>query len=46
MMIERHLETCNVLFCDGHAKAQKLEKFTVVGTQGIYSAFTVQADPD
>ncbi len=46
MMVERHLETCNVLFCDGHAKAQKLEKFTRVGTSGRYSAFTVAADPD
>ncbi len=45
-MTERHLGTCVVLYCDGHAKAQKLEKFTVVGTEGRYSAFTVQADPD
>ncbi len=45
-MTERHLATCAVLYCDGHAKAQSLDKFTVVGTQGIYSAFTVQADPN
>ncbi len=46
MMIERHLDTCSVLFCDGHAKAQKLEKFTVVGSAGRYSPFTVAADPN
>ena len=46
MMVERHLDTCNVLFCDGHAKAQKLEKFTTLGTSGRYSAFTIAADPD
>ncbi len=45
-MIERHLGTCAVLFCDGHAKAQKLEKLTGIGTNGRYSKFTVQADPD
>ena len=27
-MIERHLETVNVLFADGHVKAQKLDVFT------------------
>jgi prepilin-type N-terminal cleavage/methylation domain-containing protein/prepilin-type processing-associated H-X9-DG protein len=46
MMVERHLETCVVLFCDGHVKAQKLEKFMTVGTLGRYSAFTIQADLD
>ena len=45
-MIERHLDTCSVLFCDGHAKALKLEKLTSVGSDGRYSAFTVRADPD
>ena len=45
-MTERHLNTCVVLYCDGHAKAQNLEKFTVVGNQGRYKAFTVTADPD
>jgi prepilin-type processing-associated H-X9-DG protein len=46
MMSERHLGTCAVLFCDGHAKAQKLENLTKIGNLGYYSAFTVQADPD
>ncbi len=45
-MLERHLGTTAVLFCDGHAKAQKLEKFMTVGTLGRYSPFTVQADPN
>ena len=45
-MVERHLGTCVVLFCDGHAKAQKFEALTKVGTSGRYSAFTVQTDPD
>ncbi len=46
MTVERHLETCNVLFCDGHAKALKLEKLITVGTSGRYAAFTIGADPD
>jgi len=45
-LTERHLDTVGILFCDGHAKAQKMEKLLTVGTQGYYSAFTVQADPD
>lgn len=45
-MAERHLDTCAVLFCDGHAKAQKLEKLITVGTLGRYSAFTIQPDPN
>ena len=46
MMVERHLGTCVVLYCDGHAKAQRLEKVTTIGDLGRYSAFTIQADPD
>jgi len=45
-MVERHLGTCVVLFCDGHARAHRLERFTRIGASGRYSAFTVQADPD
>ena len=45
-VFERHLGTSVVLFCDGHAKAQKLEKLTVVGDQGRYAPFTVAADPN
>ncbi len=45
-VFERHLETSVTLFCDGHAKAQKLEKLTVIGNQGRYAPFTVGADPN
>jgi len=46
MMVERHLGTVAILYCDGHAKPQKMEALTKVGTSGRYSAFTVQRDPD
>lgn len=42
---ERHLNTVNVLFCDGHVKALCLEKFnetTATGTRLKY--FTIQSD--
>ena len=45
-VFERHLGTSVVLFCDGHAKAQRLEKLVVVGDQGRYAPFTVGADPN
>jgi prepilin-type processing-associated H-X9-DG protein len=45
-MVERHLNTSVVLFCDGHAKATNLDKLISVGTMGRYSAWTVQADPN
>lgn len=45
-IVERHLGMASALFCDGHAKAQSLDKLTVVGTSGYYSAFTIQADPN
>lgn len=45
---DRHLETTNVLYCDGHVKAVKLdalaEKKTVNGTANIATAFTVEDD--
>jgi len=43
---ERHLDTINVLYCDGHVKAVKLDALTEKGTNGAYSAFSVQADPN
>ena len=30
--VERHLETTNVLFCDGHVKSMKMDALTQVGT--------------
>lgn len=40
---ERHLQTTNVLFCDGHVKAMKLE--TLAQTKnGVMSLFTIEDD--
>jgi prepilin-type N-terminal cleavage/methylation domain-containing protein/prepilin-type processing-associated H-X9-DG protein len=46
---ERHLDTTNVLYVDGHVKATKLDalvnkKSTTSPTTGAYSAFTVADD--
>jgi prepilin-type N-terminal cleavage/methylation domain-containing protein/prepilin-type processing-associated H-X9-DG protein len=46
---DRHLETTNVLFCDGHVKSLKMhalgEKSTVAGpTLGAYKYFTIEED--
>ncbi len=43
---ERHLETINALFCDGHVKSQKLDALAKVSTgpNKAYSAFTIQDD--
>jgi prepilin-type N-terminal cleavage/methylation domain-containing protein/prepilin-type processing-associated H-X9-DG protein len=45
---ERHLETTNVLFCDGHVKSLKLTALTAPSTTapttGAYSLFTIQDD--
>jgi prepilin-type N-terminal cleavage/methylation domain-containing protein/prepilin-type processing-associated H-X9-DG protein len=46
---DRHLETTNVLFCDGHVKAMKMqslaERVTAAGpTQGAYRYFTTEED--
>ncbi len=50
--IERHLETINVLWCDGHVKAMKGENL-LRGTSGTFgdttlraTYFTCAADPD
>lgn len=44
---ERHLETTNVLYCDGHVKAMKLESLTkktdVNGAQ-VMTQFTIEDD--
>lgn len=46
-MRERHLETINVLWCDGHVKSTKLEALAEKATDGIhYKAFSIEADPD
>ena len=40
---ERHLETTNVLYCDGHVKAQKLTSLAKLNN-GVMSAFSIEAD--
>jgi prepilin-type processing-associated H-X9-DG protein len=42
--IERHLETTNFLYCDGHVKAQKLASVAQLNTNGIMNAFTIEDD--
>jgi prepilin-type N-terminal cleavage/methylation domain-containing protein/prepilin-type processing-associated H-X9-DG protein len=45
---ERHLDTTNVLFCDGHVKSLKLSNLLTKSTSGVtngaYSYFTPQDD--
>ena len=43
-VIERHLDTTNVLFTDGHVKAMKLNALAVRNAGGIYNVFTVADD--
>jgi prepilin-type N-terminal cleavage/methylation domain-containing protein/prepilin-type processing-associated H-X9-DG protein len=45
-IIERHLQTTNVLFCDGHVKSVKLDALTKKNASSVMSIFTIQADPD
>lgn len=46
--VARHLETIDVLYCDGHVKALKIDalmrKSTTAATAGSLSLFTVQDD--
>jgi prepilin-type N-terminal cleavage/methylation domain-containing protein/prepilin-type processing-associated H-X9-DG protein len=44
-IVERHLETSSVLYCDGHVKSIKLD---VMDRQvgNVKPIFTIQADPD
>jgi len=41
---ERHLNTINTLFLDGHVKAVKLDLFTKLGSLGGYAALTLEDD--
>ncbi len=50
---ERHLETVNVLWCDGHVKAMKLSDLMqtkpvfcspTLGTKPVMTAFTIEDD--
>jgi len=40
----RHLETTNVLWCDGHVKSIRLEALTALATSGAQKFFTIQDD--
>ncbi|RYF31208.1 MAG: hypothetical protein EOO38_31725, partial [Cytophagaceae bacterium] len=40
----RHLETTNMLYCDGHVKSSKLTSLIQPGTTGYYKAFTSNDD--
>lgn len=42
--VERHLDTCNVLFTDGHVKAQKVTALNGQTTDGAYVSFSVADD--
>ncbi len=43
-LVERHLETTNVLFVDGHVKAMKLNSLIAPATDGAYKYFTIKDD--
>jgi prepilin-type processing-associated H-X9-DG protein len=43
-MTERHLDTLNVVFMDGHVKAKKLESLFTKGNFGILRSFSIAAD--
>ncbi len=52
-IMERHLETTNVLWCDGHVKAQRLDRLATtrdafinetLGTRPVMPAFTIEDD--
>ena len=43
---ERHLETINVLYADGHVKAVKLNALVATGLNGVYKVFSIEEDPD
>ncbi len=44
MVIERHQNFTNVLWCDGHAKAQPLDEIARLNSMGLARAFTIQDD--
>ncbi|HEX8550992.1 MAG TPA: DUF1559 domain-containing protein [Abditibacteriaceae bacterium] len=42
--LERHLQTINTLYVDGHVKAVKLERLNETNTDGVYKHFTMEED--
>ena len=43
-LIERHLNTVPVLYCDGHVKSARLDSLAKKNAAGAYPAFTIQDD--
>jgi prepilin-type N-terminal cleavage/methylation domain-containing protein len=43
-LIERHLDTISLIYCDGHVKSVRLDSLTRKNTAGAYPVFTIQAD--
>ena len=43
-VLERHLETSNLLFCDGHVKSMKLDALMAKSTDGYLKYFTPADD--
>ncbi|BCM92391.1 hypothetical protein IAD21_04270 [Abditibacteriota bacterium] len=46
-IVERHLDTTNVLFCDGHVKAMKLDalaKTKTIGSDQVMTLLTIEDD--
>ncbi len=43
-LIARHLETVNLLYCDGHVKGRKMAQLCERGADGQYRQFTLEDD--
>jgi prepilin-type N-terminal cleavage/methylation domain-containing protein/prepilin-type processing-associated H-X9-DG protein len=43
-LLERHLDTVVVLYCDGHVKSVRLNSLARTNAAGAYPAFTIQDD--
>ena len=43
-ILARHLETTNVLWCDGHVKSLKVNTLATLGTTGYYKYLTIEED--
>ena len=44
MLVERHQNFIDILWCDGHAKAQSLDQVVRLNGAGLARAFTIQDD--
>ena len=43
-IVERHLDTTSILWCDGHVKAVKLDALVKPNAAGVLSLFTIEDD--